>query len=109
VDGSSCRRRRCQGYERLGTRLKHGTGRGQRRDRNGVLTGVGDRQQRLDFGGGRSSGTPRAGGRRGHPSWRRSEASVDDERAVAGRKIDARDLGRGGSGAQDQTCRELDH
>jgi hypothetical protein len=52
--------------------------------------------------------TTGSGGRHGHQSWWRSGASVDGERAVAGRKIDARGLGCGGSGAQDQTCRELE-
>jgi hypothetical protein len=65
-------------------------------------------------GGGRipAAGGARAhhdnGGRLDHQSWQRSGASSDEERAVAGTESEARDLGRGGSGTPDPTCRKLE-
>jgi hypothetical protein len=65
-------------------------------------------------GGGRISAAGGArvhhdnGGRLGHQSWQRSGASSDEEWEVAGTESEARDLRRGGSGAWDQTYRELE-
>jgi hypothetical protein len=61
--------------------------RGERGDHNGVLTGVGDRRQWPDFGGGRSSSAPRAvgagtGTSRGGAPGRPSTVS---ERLLAGK------------------------
>jgi hypothetical protein len=65
------------------------TERGERGDHNGVLTGVGGRRQRPDFGGGRSSGAPRAaavgaGTSRGDAPGRLSTMS---ERLLAGNSM----------------------
>jgi hypothetical protein len=55
-----------------------------------------DGDDRILVGGGRTAAAGSATGRGGAPG-----SSGDDERAVAGMKSNARDLGRGGSGAWD--------
>jgi hypothetical protein len=62
-----------------------------------------DGDDRILAGGGRTAAAGSATGRGDAPG-----ASGDDERAVASTKSSARDLGRGGSGAWDQTYRELE-
>jgi hypothetical protein len=66
------------------------------------------KERRLDFGGGRSLGTPRQRQPARPPVVAALRASSDEERAVAGMESEARDLGRGGSGARDQTCTKLE-